>query len=140
MKKMDLGQAIGVLANIGVIANIVFLAIEINQNTRSEEISAYQELMSQISRISELAIQNPEAADAALGRPGTAESMESMQTNQFALLIFRHGDMAFYQYQRGVISRQRLEPALSVLTSTVCGENYRAAWQLFRDGFVQEYR
>jgi len=32
MKKIDLGQTIGVLANIGVIAGIVFLAMELRQN------------------------------------------------------------------------------------------------------------
>ena len=32
MKNLDLGQAIGVLANIGVIAGIVFLAFELQQN------------------------------------------------------------------------------------------------------------
>lgn len=32
MKKIDLGQAIGIVANLGVIAGIVFLAIEIRQN------------------------------------------------------------------------------------------------------------
>jgi hypothetical protein len=34
MKKIDLGQMITILANIGVIAGIIFLAIELNQNTR----------------------------------------------------------------------------------------------------------
>jgi len=38
MKKIDLGQMIAVLANIGVIAGIVFLGIEINQN--SNELAA----------------------------------------------------------------------------------------------------
>ena len=32
MKKLDLGQAVGILANLGVIAGIAFLAIELNQN------------------------------------------------------------------------------------------------------------
>ena len=32
MKKIDLGQAIGILANVGVIAGIVFLAVELRQN------------------------------------------------------------------------------------------------------------
>ena len=35
MKKIDLSQTITILANLGVIAGIVFLAIEINQNTES---------------------------------------------------------------------------------------------------------
>lgn len=34
MKKIDLGQTITVLANMGVIAGIVFLAIELQQNNR----------------------------------------------------------------------------------------------------------
>jgi hypothetical protein len=34
MKKIDLGQTITILANVGVIAGIVFLGIELNQNTR----------------------------------------------------------------------------------------------------------
>jgi len=34
MKKIDLGQAIAILANLGVIAGILFLAIELQQNNR----------------------------------------------------------------------------------------------------------
>jgi hypothetical protein len=33
MKKIDVGQAVGILANLGVIAGIVFLGIEIGQNS-----------------------------------------------------------------------------------------------------------
>ncbi len=32
MKKLDLGQTLGILANVGVIAGIVFLAFELRQN------------------------------------------------------------------------------------------------------------
>ncbi len=32
MKKIDLGQTIGIVANIGVIAGILFLAVELRQN------------------------------------------------------------------------------------------------------------
>jgi len=35
MKKIDLGQTVSILANVGVIAGIVILAIEIRQNTDS---------------------------------------------------------------------------------------------------------
>jgi len=34
MKKIDLGQTITILANVGVIAGIIFLGIELNQNTQ----------------------------------------------------------------------------------------------------------
>jgi hypothetical protein len=34
MKKIDLGHTIGILANLGVVAGIAFLAVEINQNNK----------------------------------------------------------------------------------------------------------
>ena len=34
MKRLDLGQSIGILANIGVIAGIVFLGVELRQNNQ----------------------------------------------------------------------------------------------------------
>ncbi len=34
MKKIDLGQTIGIFANIGVIAGIIFLAVELQQNNQ----------------------------------------------------------------------------------------------------------
>lgn len=34
MKKIDLGQAVSILANVGVLAGILFLATEIQQNNR----------------------------------------------------------------------------------------------------------
>ena len=33
MKKIDLGQSMTILANLGVIAGIFFLAVEVQQNT-----------------------------------------------------------------------------------------------------------
>jgi len=40
MKKIDLGQTIGILANVGVIAGIVFLAVEIHQNNEALAVQA----------------------------------------------------------------------------------------------------
>jgi len=42
MKKIDLGQTVAVLANVGVIAGIIFLAIEVQQNTRQLRNQSYQ--------------------------------------------------------------------------------------------------
>jgi hypothetical protein len=43
MKKIDLGQTIAILANVGVITGIVFLAIEISQNTAMIEAQMSQD-------------------------------------------------------------------------------------------------
>ena len=40
MKKIDVGQLVGILANLGVIAGIVFLAVEIQQNNEALAVQA----------------------------------------------------------------------------------------------------
>lgn len=45
MKKIDLGQTIQILANVGVIAGIVFLAIELQQNNELQRSSSRQALL-----------------------------------------------------------------------------------------------
>ena len=42
MKKIDLGRTISILANLGVIAGLVFLALEVRTNTATNRISMYQ--------------------------------------------------------------------------------------------------
>ena len=53
MKKADIGQMISVVANIGVIAGIVFLAVELRQNNDELRIQARQnvyEMQAEIQR------------------------------------------------------------------------------------------
>ena len=40
LKKLDLGQSIGILANVGVIAGIVFLGLELRQHNELMEAEA----------------------------------------------------------------------------------------------------
>ena len=41
MKKIDLGQTITIFANLGVIGGLIFLAVEIRQNSDIARASAY---------------------------------------------------------------------------------------------------
>ena len=71
MKNLDVGQTINTLANIGVIAGIVFLAIEVRQNQASLEES---------NRISQRALEISSLERFSAIRDQIAES-EEMGTN-----------------------------------------------------------
>jgi len=49
VKKIDYGQAVSILANIGVIAGIVFLGFEIRQNTLISKSVAVQSISEQVN-------------------------------------------------------------------------------------------
>jgi len=141
MKKTGFGQTIGVLANIGVIAGIVFLGIEISQNTTSLEVGAYQDLIAQISEMSQLGIENPRIWMLANGTTFSELEPEDRQiAESLIVMIFRHGDMAFLQYERGIISEERLESAIGVLAVNLCVRNFQDVWSTYRANFVEAYR
>ena len=62
MKKIDLGQTISILANVGVLAGIIFLAFELQQNN---------ELMAQQQRFNRLSVAIG-TADLVIENPGVA--------------------------------------------------------------------
>ena len=62
MKKIDLGQTIAIVANLGVIAGIVFLGYELNQNNQFLAAEArYALLQNQVSMMETIAT-NPDLA------------------------------------------------------------------------------
>jgi len=64
MKKFDLDRAMSILANIGVIAGIVFLALEIQQNTDAIRSANIQALADQTYETVRLALENPDIREA----------------------------------------------------------------------------
>ncbi len=142
MKKIDLGQTVGILANVGVIAGIVFLAIEIHQNTRSLEVNAYQELIGQINEFATMTIERPGLNSLALSGSSSADltDVEFAALRTYLYLITRHGDLAYYQYERGMLSEDRLESSLAPLIDRLCGALFREFWARNSYNFVPSYR
>ena len=63
MKNIDLGQGISIAANLGVIAGIVFLGVELNQNNRLLEAQAQYSLLENRTSFGYALLQNPELAE-----------------------------------------------------------------------------
>lgn len=140
MKKIDLGQSIGLLANLGVIAGIAFLAIEIQQNTRSLEVNAYQELMNSIIATNALLIEYPEVNTTALDvNPELVSIEESIRTNYF-WMVTRQGDLAFYQYEQGMLPVSRMRSSMGPLNGQLCTGAFQEFWARSSSNFVPSYR
>jgi len=140
MNRFDPSKAIAVLANIGVIAGIVFLGVEISQNTRALEMGAYQQLISQLDQLATLNRQNPEANDLSatswqeLSREEAAERF-----GRFSMVV-RLGDLAFYQFQQGMLSEERLESVMGPLDARACDPLFVEWWKGFSQNLVLSYR
>jgi hypothetical protein len=103
MRKIDIGQAIGILANVGVIAGIVFLAVELRQNNDSLAAQArLGELQARTARF-RLTLNNADLAEiqfkAIAGEPLTA--LERQRYFEFILYSFMHWRWEYEEFQSG---------------------------------------
>ena len=103
MKNLDLGQAIGVLANIGVIAGIVFLGLELRQNNELLEAeSRYARAERAVGLYMGAAFNRDFAA--ALAKLNSGEDLDptdQIQLRSYALAIFRNFEANFDEMQAG---------------------------------------
>ena len=125
-----LNQWLMLIANLGVITGIGVLAWEIRQNTLSQEAAAYQDLIGRIVDLNQAAVNDPEQADLMVKAADGVEMSrnESMRYYIFIVNWMRHGDMAYFQFEQGFISEERLRSALAPLQSLLANPGAKAAF------------
>jgi len=141
----DFLEAIGFAA---VIASLVFVGIETRSSTRQAaltaealELSSYQQLLDNIARMNEQIIQNPEVAALMYKAFRTTDEFTELEQFRFERIMlqrFRHGDMAYFQYQRGAIDEARLRSVIEVLA--LGDPRVRNEWNSDQHYFVAAYR
>ena len=138
------------LGFIAVIASLIFVGIETRNgviqaelNTEAIEMAAYQELIQSINDMNALALQVPELRDLSIRlEDGETEFDRSERdiASYWLWMRIRHGDMAFFQYQRGAINESRLRSTLAPLIGLLGSPYGRQEWQQRQKNFVPEFQ
>ena len=68
----------------------------------------------------------------------TPEQLEKLTSRMW--IIFRHGDMAFFQYESGSISHERMRSAMAPLLERLQYPQVRAHWRNSKEAFVPAFR
>ena len=87
MKKLDLGQTISIVANIGVIASIIFLGIELRESNTQARISTTQESVAQGSAWREMIASDDVLLDLYVRGLKDYEHLSEIEQQQFDLLM-----------------------------------------------------
>jgi hypothetical protein len=138
-----------ICAAVAVVLSLVFVGLQVREsalqtelNTAAVEVSAYQDLMAQIADFNRLAFENDEAArvQAMTDTPiGSMSPVEHRRYQAMAFLLFRHGDMAWLQRERGMLSDERFQSATAPLRAFLATCAIRDIWSTARIGFIPEY-
>ena len=103
MKKIDLGQTVSTLANVGVIAGIVFLAVELRQNNELLQAQTSYNLRESMTEVAEAIYQSRDLASI-LQKRGAGEvlaSVEEVQLKAFAERVLRGMSWRYQEAQAG---------------------------------------
>ncbi len=136
MKNVDLGVAVSVFANLAVIAGIVFLAVEMSQNTEAMRSQTAQALQSEFREIFDyppgyLTANNK---DVSLLTPEEAQMRRTFFTR-----IMRIYENQWYQYSRGYLDEELFRSYQQHLRITLGIPYNMRLWELRRDlGFFHE--
>lgn len=104
MKKIELGQTVTILANVGVLVGILLLAYELNQNRQMMQAQTRNAIAESLSNMLVLQGSTPEylamSVKQQAGEALTPEEELMYALNQIA--YWRYRENVYYQYRRGL--------------------------------------
>jgi hypothetical protein len=141
MKKINLGQTIGIVANIGVLVGLLLLVFELQQSREMMEAQT-RHAVSQgiVDQLGELA-SNADLADlqhrAQCGKLNS--SLEERRFRSFVNSRLRYWEDVHYQYRRGLYAESEFlaqtQAWRAFLRFSAVSEN----WKVMKGGFAPEF-
>lgn len=138
MKKIDLGKTISMLANVGVLAGIIFLAYELRQNTIATELGVAQGHFEATVTANQQMIAYPHLAElvAKTIEGGELSRVEELQLNNGYATQLRAWQNSHYQYERGALDEELWRGYSNMLADTLANDqNYLEYWRQRQDWF-----
>ena len=111
MKISAVNEGVSLIANIGVIGSIIFLGLEMQQNTEMTQSQTRNSIVENQLSVYEKMIENPELFDIADKRSANLDvtNAEGQQLHVFLLSQLRIWENEFYQYQIGLYAAEEFE-------------------------------
>jgi len=140
-----LNQWLTLVANLSVVAGIIFLAVELRQNTAAIRAQTRDALTEKQIEIVGWQATVPELATIhAKARNGEELSTaELLQLSGYVLAQFREWENSHYQFSAGLFSPPEFEArreSWRILLSGASSSAYITTWQMFRLTFAPSFR
>jgi hypothetical protein len=87
-------------------------------------------------------IADPELIGIQLNVENSPDALSGIERRKYAVWVIsriRHADMAFFQYERGVIDENRLRSVLGPLQPMMANSIARNLWEAVQDNFVESF-
>lgn len=133
MKKIDIGQAVSILANIGVIAGIVFLGYELRQNTTAMKSTAAQDIYGQIAHIFDVRMDSEIMAIIIKGneQPNSLTRVERDQYQAYLGQTVQAWQNIYFQSREGVYDSKLAGSWWQTMRNELEWPGFRVYWEAY---------
>lgn len=135
MNFMELSELLGnwgeFIGAIAVVLTLIYLSVQVRQNSvqikasvDAMQVTGYQQLMNRIAEVNRLTIEDADFARILLLAESNPEELAEVDVRRFytyMILLTRHADMAFLQYQKGMLDEDQYHSALGPFVGTLRG-------------------
>jgi hypothetical protein len=139
-----LGAIANVLAAVGVIATLIYLSIQIRQNTKAVRSSSIQNLVQNFSTTAQTAVENEHIIPLLLKGNAGADALtevERAQLHFWFIMTFRRFEGVYFQRDLGIVDADVIDgferSHLAVLASKGAQEWWATSKGIFNSGFVR---
>lgn len=144
MKISAINEGVSLIANIGVIGSIVFLGLEMQQNTEMMQSQTRNSIVENQLSLLERAIDNNDFAKIAFELREDADAypedtVEFFQFRLFAISQLRIWENEFYQYQTGLFEASEFEAREKTWRANIIIGSIHKVWATRRDQFAKDF-
>jgi len=139
----SLGNIGDFVGGVGVVVTLVYLALQIRQNTRSTKTSSYHSAVSAVSEWSRGVGMDPDATRIIRDGNVDYESLSPLDKARYGFLtvsLFRHFENIFYQHEQGAIDDSLWSAWSDRMRSVVAQPGVEAWWRENQYGYTEEFR
>jgi len=131
----NIGEFVG---SIGVLASLIYLAIQIKHNTEAERTSTYQSIVSEFGHLNQSMAADPELTVLYVRAMEDFEGLdpsERARMSQVFFMIFRYFENMFYQWRKGYLEEELWTGWKRLMLTYFARPGSQSWWQIRRDVF-----
>ena len=109
------------LGALGIIGSLIFVGLELRQNQQIAKVSAYQALVEQIADFNFVLLTSPEVSRIRIAALNNEKltTFEQEQYTAWLRILERQSELAFVQYQAGIIGEELLTRTLGPFSHNI---------------------
>jgi len=134
----NLSHIAEIISALALVISLIYLSVQIRQNTKAVRSSSYTEMANGISDFQILLAQNENLSNLFLRGTEDSEKLTSEELQQFEMVlghVFTRFDTAVYLYKKNMVDSTAIEPYTKFILSLLDSTSIRTYWEKYKQFF-----